>query len=354
MRIQFLKAENGDAIWIDFLDSKGNCRNIIIDGGTAHTYCEKDKKGKIVDNALADAIKFIRSKQQKVDLLILSHVDNDHIEGLTTWFENDPYSTDIIGTVLFNSGQLICNYFKKPDILENHIQLIPSYVTDTGIQEGVTFEKIIKEAGVWTEKIIKSGQEISFYGVSIKIISPDDAGLRKLLVKWEEEAPDTATARANDYKVSLSKHIEEDRFSSDQSIHNGSSIAFILTYQNKNMLFLADAHPTKIIDGLVEWGYTPENKLKCEFVKMAHHGSKYNTNINLLELIDSPTYVISSDGSGSALPHKQCLARLINQKKNLNLYFNYEHLPGLIFTKEDFEAFPDINVLPIDHEFKIS
>jgi beta-lactamase superfamily II metal-dependent hydrolase len=354
MHIKFLPAANGDSIWISFADDNNQNRNIIIDGGTAATYCEKDKKGKSDLGAFGDVVEFIRGQDQKIDLLILTHVDNDHIKGITTWFENDPQATDLIGTVLFNSGQLIFDYFKKPDILENHIQLTPSYLTDTGIIEGVTFEKTIRDAGIWTRKIIKTGEVISFHGVELRILSPDDSGLESLLTKWEEKAPESLTSRRTDYKPSLLAHIENDRFEKDTSIHNGSSIAFILTFKGRNLLFLADAHPEKIITGLNYFGFTEENKLECEFVKMAHHGSKYNTKVELLRLIDSSIYVISSDGSGSALPHKQCIARLLNEKTKLSLYFNYAHLAEEIFSKEDHVAFPNLEILPMDHEFIIS
>ncbi|WP_312353123.1 ComEC/Rec2 family competence protein, partial [Sphingobacterium siyangense] len=336
------------------MSSGGVNFNIIsIDGGTAETYCEKDKKGKIIMGAFGDTVELIRDKDQRIDLLILTHVDNDHIEGLTTWFENDPQATDLIGTVLFNSGQLIFEYFRKPDILENHIILTPSYVTDTGIVEGVTFEKTIGDAGVWTRKIIKAEQVIKFYGVELKILSPDESGLEALLTKWEKKMPESVTSRPTDYKQSLLSHIENDLFVKDRSPHNGSSIAFVLTFKGKNMLFLADAHPEKIIAGLNYFGFTEKNKLECEFVKMAHHGSKFNTNVELLRLIESPVYVISSDGSGSALPHKQCLARLLNEKKTLSLYFNYDHLAEEIFSKADYVSFPNLEILPIDHEFII-
>lgn len=354
MRTQFLPANNGDCIWISFFDENEEVRNIIIDGGTPETYCKKDKKGKLNLGAFGHLVELIRAQGQKIDLLILTHVDNDHIKGITTWFENDSHATDLIGTVLFNSGQLIFDYFKKTDILENHIELTPSFGTDTGIVEGVTFEKAISDAGIWTRKIIMAGQVISFHGAELKILSPDDSGLEELLTKWVNKAPESLTSRPTDYKLSLKSHIENDSFVKDTSVHNGSSIAFILTFNDRNLLFLADAHPEKIIAGLNHFGFTEENKLECEYVKMAHHGSKFNTKVELLRLIESPIYVISSDGSGSALPHKQCLARLLNEKKSLSLYFNYDHLAGEIFSEEDHEAFPNLEILPIDHEFIIS
>jgi len=353
MQVFFLKAFHGDAIWITYHDSEKLPRNILIDGGPTATYGEKDKKGKIEPGDLAKTIDFIRKKKQKIDLLILTHVDNDHIQGLLAWFEEDLNATNLVDKVWFNSGKLIFNYFDVPDIIENHITLSLTEDTDTAIKEGVTFEKIIKCAKKWDEKIIKQGSTIELPELTFRIISPDDDGLQALLHKWEIKAPESLTAGKKDYKISIEDHIKADKYSKDPSVHNGSSIAFILTYREKNMLFLADAHPSKAIDGLRYFGYSKENPLLCEFVKIAHHGSKYNTNYELLELFNSPIYVVSSDGSDHS-PYKQCLARFINAKENPGFYFNYPKLAGQIFLEEDFKKFPDFSIIPADHKFIIN
>jgi len=353
MQVYFLQAYHGDAIWITYHDEKATPRNILIDGGPTATYGEKDKKGKIEPGVLAETIEYIRDKGQKIDLLILTHVDNDHIQGVLAWFEEDLKATELIEKVWFNSGKLIFEYFKVRDIVENHIQLSPSEDTDTAIKEGVTFEKVIKAANICDEKIIKQGCTIDLLGVTFKIISPDENGLSALLHKWEKKEPESLTAVAKDYKISLVDHIKADRYAKDPSVHNGSSIAFILSFKRKNMLFLSDAHPEKAIDGLKHFGYTKENPLACEFVKIAHHGSKYNTKYELLELFNAPIYVISSDGSDHS-PYKQCLARLINAKNKLGIYFNYPELAKQIFFQDDFDAFPDLSIVTADHKFIIN
>lgn len=353
MQLQFLHAGVGDAILLTFNDNKGHVRNILIDGGTAETYAYKDKKDQLTYGAFGELVEHIRSTEQKIDLLILTHVDNDHIGGLTAWFEEDKTATDLIGRVLFNSGKLIQQYFEQSDILENHLSLTPTYLgTDTGINEGVTFEGVISEAKIWQESIVKQGQTIDFYDVQLKILSPNDEALTKLLGKWTKIAPESLTAHAKDYKKTLKDHVSGDKFIKDYTEHNGSSIAFILNYKGEDVLFLADAHPDKVAEGLKTFGYSAENKLECSIIKIAHHGSKYNTSPELLQLIDAPVYVISSDGSESS-PHKQCLARLIEVKQSLSLYFNYPELAEAIFQEQDFIDYPGLKILPADHQFTI-
>lgn len=353
MQTHFLKALYGDAIWITYADAKDIPRNIIIDGGPSAAYVKKNKKGKLEYGALSDTIALIKEREQKIDLLVLTHVDDDHIKGLLAWIEYDADAISIIEKVWFNSGRLIFEFFKKTPIEKYALSVIPNGMTNTGISEGVTFEKLIKEkTGIWDHEIIMQGQTILLHDLKFRILSPDKAGLEELLTKWEEKEPESLTAVAKDYAKSLNELLDGDKYVKDPSVHNGSSIAFILTFKDKNLLFLADAHCEKVVAGLEHFGYTKEDPLVCEFVKVSHHGSKYNTNDKVLECVSSQTFVISSDGTDHS-PYKRTLARIINAKKQLSLYFNYWELSKDIFLEEDFKAYPNLSILPKDHEFII-
>ena len=51
-------------------------------------------------------------------------------------------------------------------------------------------------------------------------------------------------------------------FKEDKSVANGSSIAFILTFEEKNYIFLGDAHPT-IDDALSVASPSAVDAIKC-------------------------------------------------------------------------------------------
>jgi len=53
------------------------------------TYVQKGKNGKPEYGELKDAIDAIREKDEKIDLLVLTHVDDDHIGGVLKWFEKE-------------------------------------------------------------------------------------------------------------------------------------------------------------------------------------------------------------------------------------------------------------------------
>jgi beta-lactamase superfamily II metal-dependent hydrolase len=333
MLIRFLQAANGDAILISVPAEKGHY-HVLIDGGPGKAYHQKSDKFKFLDGDLKKVIKEIRNKSEVIDLLILTHVDDDHIGGLLKWFELDDEAAKLVKKVWFNSGKLIAEYLAAEPPQAAELTLLKNNL-DTGISQGVTFECIISKAGIWGRRIIKAGDTLPFRDMVFRFISPGVPQLRVLLEKWEREAPDSLTAPATDYSLPLQQFLDEDELDEDDAPHNGSSLAFILTYHEKNILFLGDGHPGVLVSGLAIFGFNKDNPLKAELVKLSHHGSCRNLSLQLLEVVESSNFVISSDGSKYGLPDKRCLARIIKTKESPHLLFNYPDKITEIFTEDD-------------------
>jgi beta-lactamase superfamily II metal-dependent hydrolase len=350
MKIKFLHALNGDAILISFKEGE-NQRNILIDGGMPATYIQKGKNGKPEYGELKGTIDVIRERNEKIDLLILTHVDDDHIGGVLKWFEKDEDAHKLIGKVWFNSGRLISEYFDEEEEKENLITMYPDESTLTSIGQGVKFEDYVEKNGIWDRKIMIASEYFEHLNVKFKILSPSLDKLKLLLGKWEKEAPeslDTATPK-DDYNLTLSEHIANDKFKEDDSIHNGSSIAFIMTIENKNFVFLADAHPTVVTNSLKGFGYSKGKPLKAELVKISHHGSKANNSVEMLELIKTTKYIISTNGDKHAHPNKQFLARLASTNSDCDVFFNYPEQIEKIFTVADYTDFPNFKPINMVH-----
>lgn len=353
MIFKLLHARNGDAIHLRTKDEKGQFYNILIDGGTGETYSYKSKKGKTEDGELKQLVLYIKSQNEFIDLLILTHVDDDHIGGVLKWFEQDADAKDLVKKVWFNSGRLIFEHFKQIEIEENLLKMNDISSSNTGIPQGVIFEDFIEENNIWDKRLIKSADVFNLFGLKFTILSPSYDKLQSLLCKWGKECPVSKTSRTSDYSLSLSDLINSDSFKEDDSIHNGSAIAFVVEKQGKSVLFLSDAHPRTIIDSLVSLGYSHENPLKIDFVKVSHHGSKSNTCVELLNLIQSNNFLISSNGSKHKLPDKRCLARIIENNKQANLYFNYPELAPSIFAEKDFSDYPNFSIVKALEYIKI-
>jgi beta-lactamase superfamily II metal-dependent hydrolase len=230
----------------------------------------------------------------------------------------------------------------------------PNKTLLTSIDQGIEFGKYIFDKKIWERKIIIQGDRFQKFGVEFKIISPNRNKLEKLLNEWKKKDPNLLTGgKKNDYSSTLHEYIIHDNFKEDTALPNGSSIAFILTYKDKNILFLGDSHPSVVIDGLRCFGITPDKPIQAEIVKLAHHGSRGNTNKELLNCIDSKKYIISTNGDKDQHPHKELLARLISSKKDCEIYFNYKERIDLIFTIQDRIEYSDFQSIVMDKEFDL-
>lgn len=332
MKVNFLEANNGDCILISYTYDSYT-KNIMIDSGVSKTY--EYKIGRLKkEGSLKKVILDLQEKDQNIDLLIITHVDDDHIGGILKYFASNDYDSNLIKKVWFNSGQLINEYFQRNSENQNEQELNEFDTTNTSISQGVTFESKIES--IWDKRLIKSNlEEMNEQGIKFKILSPNDEKLKKLLIKWEKEVAFSLTSGENDYHNTIEELSENDEFKEDKSIHNGSSIAFILEILDKKMLFLGDAHPSTIIEKLIEYGFSEENKLKLDFVKLSHHASKANTSSELLKLIDCKKFIVLTDGSFHGLPNKITFSRIFNINDNSELYFNYPHLIDEIFSDEE-------------------
>lgn len=139
----------------------------------------------------------------------------------------------------------------------------------------------------------------------------------------------------SDYKHPIEELVKKtDRKESKTDINNLSSIAFILIYDGKRILFLGDATPTTIKQGLQEYlNKSGEQKIKCEYVKLPHHGSIYNYSESLFDLIDCNQFIVCANGDNShKLPNKdkETLAKILchpkrNKDEKINFIFNYSN-----------------------------
>lgn len=327
--IRVLPACNGDSIIIRFGEKE--LKTILIDGG----------RGLASYRELKKIIQYIDANNQAIELVIITHVDDDHIDGILKIMADDTINKMVIKDVWINSSKIISEHFeqKKNDEI-NEIPINLNDDTQMSFKQGNSLEKYLESLGIWTKKVIKSPDSYNVSGANIKILSPNNNSLKKLNERWEVEAPRNVKmgATVSDYNISIEDLLTYE-FKEDTSRPNGSSIAFIFEYGNISLLMLGDAHPSIIVESLKLYGYTINNKLKLDYVKLSHHGSKANTNEQLLDLIDCKNFIISTNGSQHGLPNKECLARILKCcGTDITFYFNY-NISNEIFSKGEMERF---------------
>ena len=332
MKIKFLPAFNGDCILISFIH-EGEKKNILIDGGIPRTY----------QYHLKPELEELVNENEKIDLLIITHIDDDHIGGIKELYQDVDFCRDFIKEIWFNSGDLLSDYYNAEREALRAVEIIKNDQTNMSVGQGITLENALKEEkGNWVQELTcVSGNIINFLGLSITVLAPNEAKLKRLHKHWETEMDKKVkmSEEHDDFEIPISELIKR-KFIEDKAIPNGSSIALLIKENNKSVLLLGDAYPSIVSDSIEKIGLaSKENKLKLDLVKVSHHASKGNTSPRLLALIESNKFVISTDGSKHGLPDKEAIARIIASQPNSTIFFNYDEISKEIFIPEDKESF---------------
>lgn len=315
--VKILPASYGDSFLIEF----DNGITILVDGGTRVSMLNNIG---IIEQSYS---------QNQENYVMLTHVDNDHIMGIIHIFERHNKVYDKIKGVFFNSFSDL----KKltPNIVDvpPQISINDSQSSLTGYRQGIAFEEKLLSLGIDTHTNIAAGAKFLLNEVAINILSPGVESMSRYST-WAEKEEIAYTGRNDcDYAKSLNDLLAAP-FIEDDSITNASSISVLINYKNKNLLFLGDSIPSDIVHSLEALGYSSENKLQVDIVKVSHHGSRYNTSPDLLAIIQCDKFIISTDGKLHGHPDKECLARIIDSQECPELIFNYNIYHAIFLPQE--------------------
>jgi beta-lactamase superfamily II metal-dependent hydrolase len=317
MEIKFLSVGCGDAIHIRFAGDDGKFHNILIDGGV--------EKGDIYPQTLHAEIKAIVEKKEIIDLWVITHIDDDHVGGILRFINDEGLKKqiDLTGTQFwFNHS----NWDFDTGLKKNNLK---------SVKQGIRLRDYLAENAILGQTITDELAPFGFFGMRISILSPSAAGFKKLMSKWEKEGAKIVKkeissrklAKKNDYETMI-EDFDLGDFIEDDSVENGSSIAFLLSYKDKNFLLPSDSHPSVISHALRKLGYSEGEgkKLALELMQAAHHGSKFNISNELLQLISCRHFIFSADGINKHnLPNKETMARIIKNIADRPIRFFITH-----------------------------
>ena len=323
LNIELIQAAQGDCIWIEYGEDSDSLHRVLIDGGTSSTYKHLKKR-----------IESLTPDERHFDLLVITHIDADHIAGILKLIEN----TDLgitFSDIWFNGykhlssirargviqGELLSDYLEKPHINWNKA----FYGKAVCVDKRKKF-KPVKLPG----------------GMKLTLLSPTKKALADLKPHWKKEAqkaglfpnekilykedldtrPDASESSARTMLPDIDS-LAQIPFESDTSLTNGSSIAFVAEYEGKKMLFSGDAYATILLDSIKRC--LPDcEPLYLDLFKIPHHGSDGNISKKLLERIRCSTYMVSTNGAYHKHPDKIAIARIIKYGGHKpDIYFNY-------------------------------
>lgn len=331
--MMLLKAQKGDCIIIEYGDQK-IIHRIIIDSG--------DQKK--CNTPLGNYIKGVKKENQIIDLMVLTHYDDDHINGFLALLENSIIDSSSVKKVWMNYGTELSKQAESTNVLNF---TVTEASCKTTAEKGRDFYDLLNEKGIELKSVIYLNQDFLVEGARFIILSPSLKQIKRMLkevkkiddrvVFFDNEEPTLKTAGSNkDFDDSIDAVLLQE-FKEDNKVANCSSIAFIFEYNDHRILFLGDSAPSQIVTALKERGYSNSNKLKLDYCKLSHHGSNHNTSDELIKLLDCQNYIICSNWSGDR-PGKQCLSRVVvNNDKKTNFFCNYFHKE--VFTKDEMEKY---------------
>ena len=305
----------------------------------------------------------------RIDMLIVSHYDNDHVLGFIDMLRDADLANLEIGKIIYNCFQDydVKNVASISD--ENSIQL-DRYASNIHPSKGLAETKIgapqasllclliksnPKWYNVWDKKIFIEGDTVCLgddgkWGV-FHILSPSKNALDALKHDFIKEytkcvhecPPKQAFENQEKYwemllriasskpslkkKIPISSSIVTKDFLQKKAIinpdeskitpPNKASLALIWECNGKKVLLAGDAVASQLYKAIRDL-YQQEYVL-FEAIKIPHHGSKNNMSNELAQLIDAEQYFLTGGKKGEG-PNYETLAKIILHPLSKNVH----------------------------------
>ncbi|MBS2014304.1 MAG: hypothetical protein JST00_15565 [Deltaproteobacteria bacterium] len=295
-RLEALEAKYGDALLLHF-GTAAKPRLVVIDGGPKGVY------GASLKPRLAELRK--AKKKLSVDLLMVSHLDDDHVAGVVDLLDEMNEAKDANEAPALDIADIWINTFqdklgsdglakvaawvaanapkKKAEVFAASVAQGRS-VRDLAGQLGITVnsDKGLVKAPKAGKKVVKLGP------LSLTILCPSEVRIESLRKDWTKHLPKKGKANAAEI-AQAAAYI-------DKSIYNLSSIVVLAQQGTKKMLLTGDARGDDILLGLEGAGLMKGGRFDCDVLKLPHHGSDRNVSTEFFQKVRAKHYVISANG----------------------------------------------------------
>ena len=338
MNVSFLDIYHGDCAVITLGNNeKKSC--IVIDGGETKSAALR----------LATYLKY--EKIELIDLIIATHIDSDHINGLNHFLKS--YADT---TTSWNKKNKKCikNYWgPKPDPNYNQTrslsedgfssQINTVSMTDIvikSIQQNQDLSELVAEHIINKKNIYFPSVEdkpplnlvkelkIDFFAPDIQILDTEIENKLLTLINL-----DVKYLQGNNQGINKRGKLDKKQFEqiikanaehmaeiADRTANNQSIVVKITpkSIKSKNWSFLFSGDAEKASWDMIESNIVDSKFLKSRVLKVPHHGSVNGMNSSIFSKIN-PDYCIVSAGQKHGLPDESIL-NLIKNKKSRNLF----------------------------------
>ncbi len=363
IRINMFPAGAGDCFLIEFVNED---YRILIDGGYAETYHKYLKKH----------LAGLAEKGKRINLLIVTHIDGDHIGGIQAFLEENGLAENpsVIGVdevwynTFFHMNKEKIHGITVPytirevlkESLVAHSNVGGAGRKDISVSQGNTVAGLLEENGyhwnsMWKGKAVcvKNGKQKHLTDkINCTLLGPREKELEELTRFWVSKLKNIVKKfvvcddilyneafecyyahNGQKQDSSIRKDIAFERVEQEKEIDwmkwvdawsgkidnreaNRSSIALLLEYEGIKMLFPGDCPIQLLKENLPG---------KIDIVKLPHHGSEKDMDGEFIHNTEVSYYLLSTDGQQHGHPSKQVIANILYQSPgNPVLLKNYD------------------------------
>ncbi len=283
LEVYSYEAGKGDCVRLRY----GNGHNVFVDTGTTSS-------ARRFEAACREA------SSETLDLLVLTHVDDDHIGGILSLLRRGwkcPFAE--VGMNWVGPGKSGRPYLSTA---QNNEVLA-----------------LLREQGVSVRRMM-AGDLFDVGGATITVVAP-----RELHAGASRQG--VPLARKRDFGRSLESLARERIRKKDSGANNRDSIVFTFEHEDHSILLTGDAWAKDIAEGL------GEGQRGFDLVKLPHHGSVGNISEEFPRHIACRDFLVCTDGREH--PDKQTIAKLLRWYGHINVYSPSDWWSEGFFTPDD-------------------
>jgi hypothetical protein len=311
LRLAAFQAAFGDCLMVE-ARAAGWTRRILIDGGPPGTY----------QAVLRPALEGIAGAGGRIDVAVVSHIDNDHISGMLDLFDDlrarqqRPATTPALpaidrlwhnsfATAVGDAGlePAVRAVLRDATGLAAAMPALGMVLRGVGEGDALRADALALHIGSqpFTDGrlLADGGRGTMFDGLAVTVVGPSGAILDRLRTEWLSwlAAHRGAGARREAGTAEAAGPSQVAAVAADGSVPNLSSIALLVELGRRSVLLTGDARADQVLEGMGEAGVLdPAGRRHVSILKMPHHGSIRNVSPEFLDAVTADSYVISADG----------------------------------------------------------
>jgi beta-lactamase superfamily II metal-dependent hydrolase len=328
------RARKGDCLILHY-GTKEDPGVVLIDGGPSQVYTPQ-LKPRLAQ--IRNARGLAADDPLPVNLMMVSHIDDDHINGILELTKELVTATDQKQPLPLKIRNLWHNSFD--DIIGNSPKELLASVTASFGAAGLLGELDSEEFDAHTAHVLASvGQGFHLRDDARKLKLPVNKQFGGGLVMADKKDPIdfgkglqfTVAGPMKAELIALQK--EHDAFLkteeskknkaalasfTDNSVANLSSLVLLAEVDKKRILLTGDARGDKILEGLeLVQLLTPGGDMHIDILKVPHHGSDRNMETVFFKRVTADHYVFSGNGEHGN-PERETLKMLLEARGNAN------------------------------------